>query len=569
MQAHRERQWDVETDLLVVGAGAAGMTAALVGALEGLKVVLCEKSDVVGGTSAFSAGSVWIPGSSQSRTAGKPDSLEAARTYLGAMLGAHVGDARLDFYLRMGPLVLDDLEARSSVRFTAPPVHPDYKALPGAAIGGRALAAVPFDGRKLGADFGRLRPPRREFMVLGGMMVGKSDIEPLLHPFRSWRNLTHALRLLGRQALDRLRFRRGTRLVMGNALAGRLFYDVRRTGVDVRFDTALQTLVVESDRVTGALFKTGRRTLSVRARRGVVLAAGGIGWSADLRERLLPPDARRFSMAPASNSGDGLSAAEGIGGEIVSELESPALWMPSSVMRQPDGHLSVFPHIILDRAKPGLLAVDGTGRRFVNEANSYHDFVAAMLRADGNASRVPSYLICDRSFIADYGLGLIHPGARNLNTFIDAGYLLEAGTIDALARKIGTEPAELRGTIERYNHYAETGVDEEFGRGGSELNRFNGDASNAPNPCLRRIGPGPYYAVAVWPSDLASSAGLRTDVHSRVLARDGRPLGGLYAAGNDAVSIFRGTYPGPGTMLGPAIVFGWAAAKDAAGTLRL
>jgi succinate dehydrogenase/fumarate reductase flavoprotein subunit len=420
----------------------------------------------------------------------------------------------------------------------------------------------------LGADFDRLRPPRREFTVLGGMMVGKTDIEPLLHPFRSWRDLSHAIRLLSRQAYDRLRYRRGTRLVMGNALAGRLFYDVRRTGVDVRFETALQALILEGDQVTGASVGTGERTFSIRARKGVVLATGGIGWSNELRRRLLPPAAQQFSMAPPSNSGDGLSAAEGVGGEIVSDLESPALWMPSSVMRQRDGHLSVFPHIILDRAKPGLLAVDGSGRRFVNEADSYHDFVAAMLRANGHVSRVPSYLICDRRFIADYALGLIHPGTRNVRTFVEAGYLREAATVEALAQKIGVGATELRQTIERYNRYAQTGVDEEFGRGASELNRFNGDASNTPNPCLRPIGPGPYYALAVWPSDLASSAGLRTDARGRVLARDERPLTGLYAAGNDAVSIFRGTYPGPGTMLGPAIVFGWAAALDAAGALE-
>jgi succinate dehydrogenase/fumarate reductase flavoprotein subunit len=343
---------------------------------------------------------------------------------------------------------------------------------------------------------------------------------------------------------------------------------VRRTGVDVRFDIALQAFILEGDRVTGALVRTGERTFSIRARKGVVLATGGIGRSNELRRRLLPPAAQQFSMAPLSNSGDGLLAAEGVGGEIVSDLESPALWMPSSVMRQRDGHLSVFPHIILDRAKPGLLAVDGSGCRFVNEADSYHDFVAAMLRANGNVSRVPSYLICDRRFIADYGLGLIHPGTRNVRTFVEAGYLREADTVEALAQKIGVGATELRQTIERYNRYAQTGVDEEFGRGDSELNRFNGDVSNTPNPCLRQVGPGPYYALAVWPSDLASSAGLRTDARGRVLAGNGRPLPGLYAAGNDAVSIFHGTYPGPGTMLGPAIVFGWAAAMDAAGALE-
>jgi succinate dehydrogenase/fumarate reductase flavoprotein subunit len=237
--------------------------------------------------------------------------------------------------------------------------------------------------------------------------------------------------------------------------------------------------------------------------------------------------------------------------------------MPSSVMKQFDGHLSVFPHIMLDRAKPGLLAVGGNGRRFVNEANSYHDVVQEMLRSNS----VPCFFVCDRSFITDFGLGLVHPGTRDLRRFMDAGYLLEGGTIADLAKKIGVDGEALAQTIERYNGYAETGVDEEFGRGMSELNRFNGDPTNKPNPCLRKIETGPYYAVAVWPSDLAGAVGLRTDSRARVLQSSGAPLKGLYAAGADAASIFKGTYPGPGTMIGPALVFAWRAAMDAAGVL--
>src|SRR4051794_38714129 len=212
------RKWDLETDLLVVGAGAAGMTAALVGTLEGLETILCEKSGMVGGTTATSAGTVWIPGSRQSEAAGVPDSIAAAKTYLAAILGEDAGDARLAAFLATGPTVLDYLQQRTSVAFAPPPVHPDYLALPGAAISGRALGALPFDGRKLGDDFTRVRPPRREFMVLGGMMVGKTDIPSLLHPFRSWENFANATWLLARQALDRINHKRGTRLIMGNAL---------------------------------------------------------------------------------------------------------------------------------------------------------------------------------------------------------------------------------------------------------------------------------------------------------------------------------------------------------------
>jgi len=496
-----------------------------------------------------------------------PDSITAAKTYLAAILDDDASDDRLSAYLASGPAVLDYLERRTSVVFAPPLIHPDYRNLPGAAVGGRALGAVPFDGRKLGADFMRVRPPRREFMVLGGMMVGKTDIPALLQPFASWSNFRHAVGLLARQARDRVRFKRGTRLIMGNALVGRLLYDLKRLAVDIRYQTALKDLVKVDGEIIGAILTTPTGEHALRACKGVMLATGGIGWSPELRERLLPENARLYSLAAESNTGDGILAGERVSGEIERRLESPALWMPSSVMKQPDGHLSVFPHIMLDRAKPGLLAIDGSGKRFVNEANSYHDFVEGMLRSNHSPSSVPSYLVCDRGFISDYGIGLIHPRTRDLRPFVEAGYLFEGGTVEALATKIGADPEALTRTIERYNKYAESGQDEEFGRGTSELNRFNGDPANRPNPCLRKIGPGRYYAVAVWPSDLASSAGLRTDSRGRVLRTDSSVIDGLYAVGTDAASIFRGTYPGPGTMIGPAMVFAWRAAMDAAGAL--
>src|SRR6202451_2783812 len=396
------RRWDFKTDLLVVGAGAAGMTAALVGALGGLNAVLCEKTDMVGGTTATSAGTVWIPGSRQSSAAGLPDTLPAVRTYLGAILGEQTLDDRLETYLATGPLVLDYLAERSSVAFVPPPVHPDYRAEPGAAIGGRALGAVPFDGRKLGRDFARVRQPRREFLVLGGMMVGKNDIASLLHPFASRHNFAHAARLLARQARDRINHRRGTRLVMGNALVARLLYSLNQRAVDIRYRSRLSELVEREGSITGAVFKTPDGDIAIRDKKGVVLAAGGIGWSSALRDRLFPEGTRRFSLAPESITGDGLLAGERAQGQIEQEFRSPALWMPVSVLQQPDGHLSVFPHIMLDRAKPGIIAVHGAARRFVNEADSYHDFVEAMLRSHRSVPSIPSFLVCDHSFIRDY-----------------------------------------------------------------------------------------------------------------------------------------------------------------------
>jgi succinate dehydrogenase/fumarate reductase flavoprotein subunit len=366
--------------------------------------------------------------------------------------------------------------------------------------------------------------------------------------------------------MDRLRYHRGTRLIMGNALVARLLHSLRARAVPILFEIRLDELTVEGGRVTGAVLQDRQGRRAVRARKGVVIATGGIAWNAELRTRLFPQEARRFSLAPESNTGDGITAALQVGAGLDDDMVSPALWMPSSVMRRSDETFSVYPHIILDRAKPGLIAVNRAGLRFVNEADSYHDFVAVMLRGDERGPNVPAHLICDGTFIRAYGIGLIHPRTRDLKPFLRAGYLKQADTISVLAQTIGVDANGLEETIARHNRFAAAGTDEEFGRGSNPLNRFNGDASHGPNPCLRHLGPGPYFAVTVWPADLAGSAGLSTDQDARVLNDDGSPIDGLYAAGADAASIFRGTYPGPGTMIGPAIVFGWRAAMHAAGT---
>ena len=559
------RTWDEEVDLLVIGGGTGGMTAALVGALEGLKTVLCEKTSMVGGTTSTSGGTTWVPGTSQSVKAGVPDSVDDARRFLAAVIGPRGGDEQRAAFLEAGPTVIDYLEARSDVTFIPAQAHPDYIGnQPGAAYGGRALGPAPFDGRKLGEDFERVRPPRPEFLVLGGMMITRADIPFLLAPFRSVKAFTHVARMITRHIADRLRYKRGTNLVMGNALVARLLYSLRKQNVPILFETALSELVAEGGTVIGAILSGPQGQKALRARKGVVLATGGIAWNQELRTRLFPEPTRRYGLAPETNTGDGVATALRAGAALDDKLDSPGLWMPCSVLQRTDGTTSVFPHIILDRSKPGLIAVNSAGRRFVNESDWYHDFVMGMLRSNKTVPSVPAHLICDRSFIRDYGIGLVHPGTRNLEPFIKAGYLIQADTLHALAQKIGADPIAFEQTIANHNRYAETGVDEEFGRGTTDLNRINGDPNNKPNPCMRKIGPGPFFAVAVWPADLASSAGLRGDGDGRVLDAQGKPIEGLYACGNDLASIFRGTYPGPGTTLGPAIVFGWRAAMHAA-----
>jgi succinate dehydrogenase/fumarate reductase flavoprotein subunit len=556
--------WDREVDLLVVGSGVGGMTAALVAAVEGSEVLLCEATSRLGGTSALSGGAIWIPGSSQSERAGLKDTATDARRYLDAMIGEPDEGGRREAFLEAGPIALDFLERHTEVKFAPSPKHPDYRGnLPGATISGRALYPLVFDGRLLGEDFERLRAPLPEFMALGGMMVGKDDIPHLLHPFASVRSLRHTLALVCRYLWDRLRHSRGTRLLLGNALVGRLVYSLRQRQVPIWLGARVESLVRQDGRVIGASISLDGRSLFVRTRRGVVLATGGFSGSPTWRRALLAAPVPDHSVAFDGDSGDGLTLGTSAGGAIDTAHASMAFFMPASVMSRADGSQAVFPHIMLDRAKPGLLAVNSAGRRFVNEADSYHDFVLGMYRSHGSVDTIPAYLVCDRSFIRDYGIGLVRPGERRLRRYVDNGYLITAETIPQLARKIGVDGSALEETVRHYNEFAESGVDKEFGRGSSELNRNNGDPENLPNPCLRRIDRAPFFAVAVYPADLGTSVGLATDRDGRVLDRAGAPIDGIYACGNDMASVMRGHYPGPGITLGPAIAFAFRIASHA------
>jgi succinate dehydrogenase/fumarate reductase flavoprotein subunit len=551
-----------EVDVLVVGAGAAGMTAALVCSLEGLQVLLCEKSDRVGGTTATSAGTIWVPGTRQAREAGSTDEIADAKRYLDAVIGA-ARDPRRDAYLETGPRVVDYLERRSEVKFMQYARHPDYLAnRPGAAISGRALAPLPFDGRLLGADFELVRPPIGEFMALGGMMIGRDNIEPLSRPFASLAAFRAVLSLLWRHATDRLRYRRGTRLLMGNALVARLFYSLRRDGVPIWRNASLQELTVAGGRVCGAVLSVEGNRRRVTVRRGIVLATGGFGGSVDrLNDYVRPPlPPLAHAVAFDGAAGDGVRMARTIGASVEDDHASPAFWTPVSETGWLHGGRGAFPHLALDRAKPGLVAVNAAGRRFVDEAVSYHEFVIGMHRSHETVPTIPAWLVCDRGFIEKYGLGRVPPGRRSRRQFIGSGYLVETASIEALAHRIGVDPAGLRDTVQQHNRFADTGEDEEFGKGSTEFDRHNGDPRHAPNPCLGRIETPPYYAMAVYPSTLGSSVGLRADADGRVLTDTGEPIPGLFACGNDMASIMRGHYPGPGITLGPALVFAYRAA---------
>jgi succinate dehydrogenase/fumarate reductase flavoprotein subunit len=277
----------------------------------------------------------------------------------------------------------------------------------------------------------------------------------------------------------------------------------------------------------------------------------------------MPQPVPAHSMSYEGNRGDGVYIGQSLGARVATEGESSGLWTPVSITTRPDGSSGLFPHLVYDRAKPGLIAVNAAGRRFVNEASSYHDFVLAMFDANKTAPSIPAWLVGDAAFLKTYGLGVVYPGHRHVEKFIDSGYLVSAPTLVELAQKIACDPVPLRAMVARYNRFAETGVDVDFGKGETELNRFNGDVNHKPNPCIGPIAVAPFYAVAVWPADIAVSTGLATDADARVLGADGTPISGLYACGNDQASVMAGSYPGPGTTLGPGMVFAWRAAMHA------
>ena len=558
-----------EADLVVIGAGAGGMTAALAGALHNMEVLLCEATGQVGGTTATSAGTIWVPGNTPSREAGYADSVEEAMRYLDGLVPSGERRALREAYFTSGPAIIDEIMRRTQVKFIAAGPHPDYLDRPGSRIAGRAMASMPYDGRLLGADFARIRAPMKEFMVLGGMMVGKADIGHLVGRFRSWASFRHAAGLVLRYAADRLKYARGTRLVMGNALVARLYASLKDARVKVAFEVPLHELIVQGGRVRGVRLKRADGTVAeVIARRGVVLAAGGIGHHPQLRKEFMRPGQDGWpSLLCESDQGGGVAAARSAGAAIAAVPGmAGVLYQPVSVTRdrkgQPNG---IFPHIFLDRAKPGFIAVDSTGRRFTNEGHSYHYFSDDMARRHAAVPAVPAWAICDAAFIRRYGLGMVYPGTTDLRPHAESGYLVCAGTIEALAHKIGVDAAALAETVGRNNEFARTGIDADFGKGSTEVSRFNGDPDHKPNPCLGPIATAPFCAMQLWPADAAADTGLATDEHARVLSGSGTPIAGLYACGGDMASIMCGTYPAPGATIGPAMVFGWRAAAHAAG----
>lgn len=548
------------TDIVVVGAGAGGLTAAAVAASEGQRVILLEKSRYVGGTAAVSGGAVWIPNNPHAVASDVEDSYENARLFLDTVVGDLASAEMKDAFLRRGPEAIAYVESRTDLHFSARAYGPDYLDLQGASLGGRLMDPAPFDGRELGDRFKDLRPPLPEFGLFGKMMVNRADLEALLAARRSPKAAIHSARIVSRYFRDRLRgYPRGTRLLIGNALAAALFKTLLRKGTPIWLETKTIRLLKSDGRITGVEveWNGARNIINASA---VVLASGGFPGSAQMRARLLPESPQPLSAAIADNTGDGIALAEEVGGTVAEGNSNGAYWSPVSLVPRDDGSVAHFPHLMFDRAKPGLIAVTSSGHRFTNEADSYHEFVKAMLRHGAEYA----YLIADNTFVGKYTFGPVPPQSAMRQKFLRSGYLLKADSVAELAQKTGIEPEALSATISRYNGFAEKGLDVDFNKGGSPYNRYLGDAGNAGNPCLAPISNGPFYAIKVFKGDIGTCRGLEVNTNAQVLGSDGMPVPGLYACGNDMNSMMGGEYPGPGITIGQAMTFGYVAAMHAA-----
>ena len=555
-------------DLLVVGSGAGGLAAAVTAAALGLEVIVVEKEPVIGGTTAWSGGWLWIPRNPLAVAAGIEEEVEGPRTYLKSELGDHYDAERVEAFLDHAPRMVTFFQSQTSLQFIDGNAIPDFhERSPGAAAGGRSVCAAPFDARRLGPKLALLRPPLDLISPWGMGIASGAELRHFLNAMRSWRSFFYVARRVLVHFKDLLLHRRGMRLVNGNALVAGLAKSAFDRGVELRVNSPAKRLIRANDRVAGAVVETIAGEMEIVARRGVVLACGGFPHDVARKRELFPhapTGNEHWSAAPPCNTGDGLRLGEAAGGVVDTRVAAGAGWAPVSLVHRGDGSIGRFPHLI-DRAKPGVIAVTRAGRRFVNEAGSYYDFMSALFATIPRGEPVEAWLVCDHRFIRRFGLGHVKPAPMPIGASLRSGYLKRAGSIVGLAQACAIDAASLSATIDRYNREARLGRDPEFGRGDTLYNRVGGDAEQTPNPCVAPIDRAPFYSVKVLPGSLGTFAGLKTAANGRVLDREGRAIAGLYACGNDMASVMGGYYPSGGITLGPAMTFGYLVAHDAAG----
>ncbi|MFW7341016.1 FAD-dependent oxidoreductase [Pollutimonas sp. H1-120] len=555
-----------ECDVLVIGSGAGGFSAAITARKAGLDVLMTEKAPVFGGTTATSGGYLWIPCNHLMADRGMSDDIDDARRYLREHLGSDYNEEFIESYLKNGPAMVRFFVEDMGVALYMSQAMPDYHpSMPGARLG-RSLHAAPVSATVLGKELHRLRPLPRELSLFGMGVSSGSDLGHFYRFGRSMKSTVRVCTLLAKYGWDKLRYGRGQALVNGNALIARMARVLLDLGTPVWTFSPAMELLIENGRVVGASINRNGRHVEVRARRGVVLASGGFAQNAERRSAIYSHPAladEHVSLTASGNVGDGARMAEQAGGYIDTQVSNAGAWMPISKVPRPDGSWGGIIHSV-NQGKPGMIAVLRTGRRFADESVSYHDFVEKLIKHPDAGRPAGAFLICDSDAFSRYGLGYAKPFLP-LGSLLRSGYLLRAHSIGGLADKMGIDAQVLEGTVANYNAHARRGEDPEFGKGKDRYGHYLGDTGNSYNPNVAPLEKGPYYAVWMYAGDIGNFSGIRTDAHARALRPDGSVIPGLFAVGNDMASVFRGSYPGGGSLIGPAMTFGFVAARYLAG----
>jgi 3-oxosteroid 1-dehydrogenase len=543
-----------EYDVVVVGSGAAGMAAALAAKHNGLSVVVIEKAPHFGGSTARSGGGVWIPNNEVLARDGVADTAQAARTYLHSIIGEHAGAERIDTYLERGPEVLSFLLAKTPLRMRWVPDYSDYyPEAPGGRLGGRSIEPKPYNLKKLGKLRSTLEPDYGKSPL--NVTVTQADFRWATLMTRTWRGKRRVLRIGMRWIWSMLT--RKDLAVRGQAFAGMLRAGLAAADIPVLLEVPLDELQVTDGTVTGVVVTRNGTQTTIKASYGVVLASGGFEHNEAMRKQYQrEPITSDWTVGAKANTGDGILAGKRLGAALA--LMEDAWWGPSIP-------LTGGPWFCLaERTLPGGIMVNDRGQRFMNEAAPYVEATHNMYggefgQGDGPGENIPTWMIIDQRYRNRYVFAGLQPRAPIPGRWFKAGVVVKAESIPELAVSIGVDPAELEATVTRFNGFAKTGKDEQFGRGDSGYDRYYGDPTVTPNPCLSPIDQGPFYAVVMVPGDLGTKGGLVTDVHARVLREDGSVIEGLYAAGNVSATVMGHTYAGPGATIGPALTFGYLA----------
>jgi 3-oxosteroid 1-dehydrogenase len=559
--------FDHTVDVLVVGSGGGGMTAALKAKADGLDTLVVEKSVQFGGSTALSGGGIWVPGAPSQRRAGYSPEADGTFTYLKEITGGLVSDERLRAYVDEAPEMMEFLEKSSSwFEFVWKPGYADYyPELPGGSERGSTINVPAIDLRKLGGEERNLLTPLA--LAPRGIWFAPKDLRLFYQVRQNWRGKAVLLKLIWRMVKARVF---GERMAaIGQSLMARMRLALRDHGVPLWLGTPMTELITDVDgNVVGAVVERDGATLRVAARRGVVLASGGFDHDMEWRRQHLPELEKDWSFGNPASMGDGIRAGEKVGGST--DLLDEAWWFPA--MCWPDGRLQFM---LNERMMPSQFVVNGAGRRFINEAAPYMDFAHAMIEGQrSGVDHIPCWLVTDiRSFhryvvgghlpIPKIPFAPVPTGFTVPKAWLDSGIVKEGNTFEELALKIDVPPAELRRTAERFNALARAGHDDDFNRGDSAYDNYYGDPT-LPNPNLHPLGDGPYYAFQIILGDLGTSGGLRTDEFARVLRGDDSAIAGLYATGNVTAAVMGRSYAGAGATIGPAMTFGYIAAKHIA-----